>query len=467
MPTERLSSLDASFLSVETPTAHMHVGWAALFDPPEAGPAPGFDALREHIGLRMTRAPLCRRKLRPVPFGVNSPVWVDDPDFDVADHVTEARSPRLPEIVEGCFSEPLPRDRPLWQLRVAPRLEDGRIAVVGKAHHCMVDGIAAVELASLLLDPSPDADDPAPDDWTPAPAPGGARLLFDGALDLMRTELSLARLVPKAVGSLLRLRDTAEGAGRTAGALADALRPAQPVASLNEPISPARRLGMFGRPIEDLLQIRRAFGVTLNDVVLAASAGGVRRLLRRHGEDPISLKTMVPVNVREDDERGDFGNRISFMFLDLPCDEPDPVRRLRDVHLATSERKEAHEAEGAETVIRSLDFAPSPVRRLVGRLLTSPRAFNLVVSNIPGPRPPMYMRGCRLVEAYPVVPIADRHALSVGFTSVRDRACFGLYADRRSLRDVDELAREVDASIDELLERSANPAPAPALVAAG
>jgi diacylglycerol O-acyltransferase / wax synthase len=467
MPTERLSSLDASFLGVETPTAHMHLGWAALFDPPEEAPRPGFERLRDHIGRRLTRAPRCRQKVRSLPFGVNAPVWVDDADFDISDHVYEAGARRLSDVVDECFSEPLPRDRPLWQLQVATRLDDGRIGIVGKAHHCMVDGIAAVELASLLLDPSPEAEDPAPTDWQPARPPSDARLLTEGARDFVRTELGLASLAARALSSPRRIRGATESARRAAGALLDAVRPAPSVPALNEPISPARHLGVFGRPLEDMLRIRQAFGVKLNDVVLAASASGVRRLLRDRGEDPVCVKTMVPVNVRGDEEEGDLGNRISFMFLDLPCDEPDPVRRLRDIHLATSRLKEAREAEGAETVIRSLDFAPSPVQRLVGRLVSSPRAFNLVVSNIPGPRPPMYMRGCRLFEAYPVVPIADGHALSIGFTTVQDRACFGLYADPRSLRDVDDLAHEVDAAIDELLEQSDDPALVPALVGAG
>ena len=188
----------------------------------------------------------------------------------------------------------------------------------------------------------------------------------------------------------------------------------------------------------------------LNDVVLAVSAAGVRRYLQQRGASPCSLKTMVPVSMRSAGEADALGNRISFMFIDLPCDEPDPVRRLHAVHLATSKRKDAGEPEGAEAVIGSLGLAPPPLQRAVSRLAAGPRAFNLVVSNIPGPQPPMYMRGCRLREAYPVVPLADRHALSIGVTSIGDRACFGLYADRESLPDVDLLATEIDAEIDQL-----------------
>ena len=462
MPAQRLSALDASFLSVETSTAHMHVGWAAVFEPPEARRAPSFPELRDHIARRLMRAPRCRQLVREVPLDLGPPVWIDDPDFDVSRHVVDAGSERLQAVIDECFSEPLPHDRPLWQMRIAPRLDDGRIGIVGKAHHCMVDGIAAVELAMLLLDPAPDAPDPQPEQWSPSPAPGSIRLVRDAVLDLARADISLATLPVRALRSPRRALNAIGLARRAAGALVDAARPAQPVPDLNESISPARHLGVTGRSIGDLLEIKRAFGVTLNDVVLAASAGGVRRLLRRHGEDPICLKAMVPVNVRGDAESEELGNRISFMFVDLPCDEPDPVRRLHDVHAATSQRKDAGEAEGAEAVIRSISFAPSRVQRLVGRIMSSPRTFNLVVSNIPGPRQPLYMRGCLLVDAYPVVPIADGHSLSIGFTSLRDRACFGLYADPRSLPDVDTLASEIDASIDELLGCAADPAPTPA-----
>ena len=206
--------------------------------------------------------------------------------------------------------------------------------------------------------------------------------------------------------------------------------------------------------MDDLTRIKRTFGVKLNDVVLAASAGGVRAFLKKRGENPIRLKSMVPVNVRGSGEADQLGNRISFMFVDLPCDEPDPVRRLRQIHAATSDRKRAGKPEGADDVVRSLGFAPSPLQRVVSRLIASPRTFNLTVSNIPGPPEPLYMHGCPLVEAYPVVPIPERHALSIGLTTVGDGAFFGLYADPESLPEVDGLADEIDLAIDELAELS-------------
>jgi WS/DGAT/MGAT family acyltransferase len=212
--------------------------------------------------------------------------------------------------------------------------------------------------------------------------------------------------------------------------------------------------------MDDLVRIKEAFGVTLNDVILAASAGGVRAFLREHGEDPIRLKTMIPVNVRAPGEEGELGNQISFMFVDLPCDEPDPLRRLREIHATTSERKRTGDPEAANDVVRALGFALTPLQRVVSRLIASPRTFNLVVSNIPGPEGKLYMRGCRLAEAYPVVPITDRHALSIGVTTVGDGAFFGLYVDRRSLPDADRLAAGIDTAIEQLLELTpAAPAP--------
>src|SRR2546423_6359853 len=191
MSRSRLTPLDASFLEVESPTAHMHVGWAAAFAHPRDRRRPCFTELRDHVGGRLGRAPRYRQKLAQVPLGVSDPVWVDDSDFDIAHHVHRARSGDLREVVDAVMSTPLDRSRPLWELWIADRLDDGRVGVVGKAHHCMVDGIAAVELATLLLDPSAEPPAPKPDGWRPAGAPSGLRLLARGALDRGRRSASL------------------------------------------------------------------------------------------------------------------------------------------------------------------------------------------------------------------------------------------------------------------------------------
>jgi diacylglycerol O-acyltransferase len=456
--TSRLSALDASFLDVETPNAHMHVGWATVFDPPAGAPAPTFADCRDHIAERLSRAPRFRQVIEPTPLGLGPPTWVDDPSFDLTRHVVRGRARSLTGAVDWFLSKPLRRDRPLWQVCVADQLADGRIAVIGKAHHCMVDGVAAVELATLLVDPEPVPPAPEPDGWVARLAPSMPRRFADGVADLARRQLRLATLPARLAGSPGRAVGALARGERAARALLGAARPARG-SSLNEPISSSRHLGLLSRPLEDLMGIKRTFDVKLNDVVLAACAGGVREWMREQGERPVPLKVMVPVNVRGSDAAAGLGNRISFMFVDLPCEEPDPVRRLRATHMATSERKRNEEPQGADDVVRLLGLVPGPVQRLASRLMASPRAFNLTVSNIPGPREPLYMRGCRLAEAYPVVPIADGHSLSIGVTTVGDGAYFGLYSDPASLPNGDSLAAAIDRSIDELIEAGTVAAP--------
>lgn len=451
MATARLSALDSAFLAVETPTAHMHVGWAAVHEPPRDGPRPGFEELRDHIASRIGTAPRYRQLLRPVPLGLNAPVWADDPSFDISRHVIRSDRRRLDEVVEACMSEPLRRDRPLWQMRIAPRLEDGRIGLVGKVHHCMVDGIAAVELTSMLLDLDPEPPESKDDEWSPGPSPRPSALLVDGAADLLRGPIGAAEQSAEVIRSPRRAVELAGRAGRALRALVGSMRPATPVRTLNPRNSSRRHLAGFSRPLDELRRIKGSFETKLNDVVLAASAGAMRRLLERRGEQPMPLKTMVPVSVRERGAEGELGNRISFMFVDLPCDDPDPSRRLRRIHTETSQRKRAGEPEGTNDIVRWIAGVPMPMRAAVSRLVASPRSFNLVVSNIPGLRERLYLRGCELKEAYPVVPLADRHALSIGVINVGDRLCFGVYADRSSLPDADAVADDVEESIDELL----------------
>ena len=429
----------------------MHVGWATTYQPPAAAPAPSFDQLFDHIESRLARGRRFRQRLARVPLGLNAPVWIDDDHFDPRAHIVRARSDKLGDVIDDCMSEPLDRRRPLWQLCIADRLEDGRIGVVGKAHHCMVDGIAAVELATLLLDPTPEPERVPPDGWRPAPKPSGLSRLAGGVFDQLRGDLGMLRLSARIAGSPLTAARAAASAATTAVGM---LRPAQPVRPLNAPISPLRHLATVRRPLRDLKLVKASFGTTINDVVLAAATGGVRRLLEQRAEHPVPLKAMVPVNVRGAAENGDGGNRISFMFVGLPCDEVDPARRLQSIHAETAGRKDEDEAHWVETVFDAIGYLPQPVRNAVSNVIASPLIFNLTVSNIPGPREPMYMLGCELDEAYPVVPIADRHALSIGVTTICDDAFFGIYADREALPDSDLVASAIDDSLDELVALS-------------
>jgi diacylglycerol O-acyltransferase / wax synthase len=449
MAPNRLSALDASFLDVETASAHMHVGWAAAFDPPEERPAPSFEQLRDHIARRLHRAPRYRQRLEAVPLGVARPIWVDDERFDITRHVRQADACDLAELAGSVLSTPLSRERPLWELWITDRLDDSRVGVVGKAHHCMVDGIAAVELATVLLDMEPERPPDPPDDWQPGDTPGGARRFVDGLVDTARGQLSLAGSAAGLIGSPGRL---ASGARRASEALFNSLVPASPLEVLNGPISPYRMLATLARPMDDLRSIKRDLGCTVNDVVLAASCGGVRRHLERRGEQPARLKAMVPVNVRDESAAGELGNRISFIFMELPCEQPAAEERLRQISRTTTRAKTSGEPAGATTVLDLAAAAPSVLQRALSRLVASPRTFNVVVSNIPGPQLPVWMLGCRLREAYPIVPLADRHALSIGFTSVDDGAYFGIYADRDAAPDAELLARDIGDELDELRE---------------
>jgi WS/DGAT/MGAT family acyltransferase len=444
----RLSALDASFLAVETPTAHMHVGWAATLSAPAHGQLPHFSQLRDHIERRLARAPRYRQKLAPVPFGLHSPEWIDDPAFSVDRHVYRAPGP-FDDLADEVLSMPLRRDRPLWEMWICEDRELQQIGLVGKAHHCMVDGIAAVELACLLLDPTPEPPDCSDDDWQAAPEPGAERLLARGVRDLVGEQLGLLREPLRALTSPAQAaRQAAAGALQMTRALSHSVC-AAPASVLNTELSPLRHLVRTQHPLEDLRAVKGAYGTTVNDVMLAAVAGALRAYLIRRGERPVALKAMVPVNVRSSSE--ELGNHVSFVFAHLPCDEPDPLIRLRSVHDTMSRRKRDGEPEGADLALKAAALTLPAVQHSLSRLIASPRTFNLVVSNIPGPAEPLYMLGCPLQATYPVVPLADRHALSVGMTTVRDLACFGIYADRETLPHADGLARDIDEAIAELL----------------
>jgi WS/DGAT/MGAT family acyltransferase len=448
MTCTRLSALDASFLAVETPTAHMHVGWVAVFSAPADGRLPSYSELRDHIEPRLARAPRYRQKLASVPLGLHAPEWVDDADFSVDRHVYWAPGP-CHELVDEVMSMPLRRDRPLWEIWVCEDAGNRQMALVGKMHHCMVDGLAAVELSSLLLDPTPEPVACESDGWAAAPAPDSRGLLLGAVRDRVGEQLELLRWPLRAATSPSRVAAELAGAvPRVARALAHSLRPA-PESSFNTPLSPSRRLAWAQRPLDDLRKVKRAHGTTVNDVLLAAVAGGVRKFMTGQGDEPVPLKAMVPVSVRDNSDV--LGNHVSFVFADLPCEEPDPVRRLGRVQATMAQRKRDGEPEGADLAFKAAAYTPGVVQHAISRIFASPRTFNLVVSNIPGPSQQLYMRGCPLQAAYPVVPLADSHALSIGMTSVCDRMCLGIYADREALPEAGRLARDVDAAITELV----------------
>lgn len=459
MTRSRLSALDEAFLTLESPQAPMHVGWAATFSPPPSGSPPSFEAIRAHIEGRLWRAPRYRQKLVEVPLGLAEPLWADAPDFDIANHVRRAPARDFGSLVDGVMSTALADDRPLWELWITEHLEDGHLGVVGKAHHCLVDGLAAVELMALLLDPTPGSENGSRRSWRPTGAPGALELAGAAVGEQLERAIALGRHPLGWVRSPRRLLGLPGQARSTARAATHTVLPPAPETRLNGPLTSARHLAFGSRPFEDLSVIKRRFHTTVNDVLLAASATALRKLAEDHGEPAVPVKAMVPVSVGDPGER--WGNQIAFLFLTLPCEEPDPLWRLRDIHVAMRDRKQAGEPDGAEALLAALSHAPRPLRRAAARTLASPRVSNLTISNIPGPRVPMYLMGCQAERAFPVVPLTPGHRISIGMTTVQDRACFGVYADSELAEDADRLLRGIDQSIDQLIELSGDrPVPA-------
>jgi diacylglycerol O-acyltransferase / wax synthase len=444
---DRLSALDASFLAVEGPDTPMHVGWVAQFD----GPSPAYELLLDHIAGRLGRAPRFRQRLAEVPLGVHDPVWVDDPDFDPAAHLPEAHGD-LSAVVDAVLSTPLRRDRPLWEITV---VAGERLALIGKMHHCMVDGIAIAQLGNLLLDASPDGwrDPPAAPEPPPAEPPSPGQLLAHGLVDRTGDLAALALAPLRLAAAPRRVPGVLARGARMA---AQTLLPPAPSSPLNRPGSARRRHVRITRRLDEIRAIRKRFKVTPNDVLLAACAGGLRRFA---GER--RLKAMVPADVRASDD-ADTGNRISFVFVELPCDEPDPVARLRALNRATARRVRDATAETLDDAFRTLALAPAPVRHALANAFAHPRLFNLTISSVPGPAVPRYLHGCRLDTVHSAVPLGARHAVSIGIVTVAGNACLGVYADANTLPDADALAGDLEAAFDELVHVSGSTARNPA-----
>jgi WS/DGAT/MGAT family acyltransferase len=446
--------MDASFLRVESPAAHMHVGWLSTVDRPSGAPRLTADALRERVAGRLHLAPRFRQRVVPVALGVTEPVWRDDPAFALEDHVREAPDDRevdsrdLQRLAEAFFSVPLDRDRPLWEILVVPRMVRGRAAVLGKVHHAMVDGVAAVELGILLFDLAPDAAPPQAQDWRPEPPPGPARLAVDSLADTALEQFRAARRLAgmgRSPGRSIRIADTMR---RAALSLADdALHPAPP-SYLNVEIGPRRTLATHAVDLERLLAVKRAHGVSLNDVVLALCAGALRRFAEDRGDTPSDLRVMVPVSVRGDE--GGTGNRITFAFIELPIGAETPRGRLARVVAQTSELKSSGRIAGSSMLLQGLGALPEPLKDRAARLAASPRLYNLTVSNVPGPRMPLYAAGGRVRSIFPVIPIPDRHALAIGVLTYDGRAHFALYADPEALPGTGRLAALLEEALAEM-----------------
>lgn len=469
---DRLTPLDASFLYLEQATTPMHVGSVMVFERP-SGP-PDHAVLLRHVAARIAYVPRYRQRVRPVPGRIANPVWVDDEQFDVGYHVRHRALPRpgsrqqLEELVAGLLARHLDPARPLWQLTLVEGLDDGeRFAVVTKVHQALVDGVHAVDLGQVVLDESAQEHEPPAQLWHPAPEPGFVELVAGAVADSVRAPRQVLDTLRTGAGGLRA------GAGRAlevVGGLAarTASRPT-PRGPLNPDIGEHRRFRMVGTDLADYRAVRGAvlgahgaggrLDVTVNDVVLATLAGGLRSWLLARGEPvrPSSLvRALVPMSVRLDDpaQAPAIGSRVSSILVDLPTGEASPLMRLHQVAYATLAHREAGQAVDARTLAGIAGFAPPTLHSLGARVASglSRHLFNLVVTNVPGPQRPRYLHGARMLASCPVIPLAKGQALSVGLTSYDGGVHYGLFADRDAMPDLEVLGQCLVEALAELVE---------------
>lgn len=431
----------------------MHVGWMATLELPTGVGELDPDRLSERIAARLHLAPRFRQVVAPAPLG--EPMWVDDPGFRLDRHLIVEPSPvggrrDLEALVGGFLSQQLDRSKPLWEIVVVPRAGPGKAALLGKVHHAMVDGIAAVELGTLLFDLAPDAALPESGDWEPEPLEAPLRLAVDAVADGAIEQFRAARRIA-AMG--MRPRSTlrvAETMRRAALSLAeDVINPA-PDSFLNCEIGPSRSLITERVPLARLERIKRARDAKLNDVVLATVAGALRRFAAICDAEPVPLRAMVPVSVRGGDDAAAEGNRITFAFVDLPLDEPDAGSRLDAVRERVGELKRSGRIAGSDALLRSMVQLPGFLKERAARLAASPRMYNLAVSNVPGPRLPLYAAGAEVDAIYPVIPNSDGHAIAIGVLTYRDALHFSAYVDPNALPGAGELGGLFKAAVAEL-----------------
>ncbi len=458
---ERLTQLDHSFLLYEDAQhGAMHVASTQIH---EAAPLRREDGtldierIEEYVLSRLDRIPRYRQRLAFTPLE-GHPVWVDDASFNVRYHVRHSRCPhpggarQLKRMAGRIFSQRLDREKPLWELWVIEGLEDDRIAVLSKVHHCMVDGVSGSELLAELLTTEPREKPEPPARWAPRPAPGRLALGAGEARRALRAPFELA-------SALRRLVSDEDHARHHLGERLGALRRLITESGLptpvpfNRPVGPHRRLDWTTSSIEEIRGVRRALGGTVNDVVLATAAGALGRYLsRERGLDlaPLRFRAMAPVSVRAADERGALGNRVSAWTLELPIAERDPRARLAAVRRQTQHLKETKQALGAETLTRLGEWTGSGLLSLGARLANHGTPFNTVITNVPGPRTPLYLLGSRMLEIHPHVPLAGTLGLGIALFSYDDRLSWGFSADWDLVPDLHQLVIATDEAFAEL-----------------
>jgi diacylglycerol O-acyltransferase / wax synthase len=467
---QRLTGLDATFLYMETPTTHMHVAGVAVFDPSTVPEGYSFDRVKELVESRLHLLPPFRRRLVTVPFQLHHPLWIEDPDFDLDYHVRRAALPspggveELAELSADITSRQLDRSRPLWEMWVVEGLENGHIATITKTHHAAIDGVSGAELTVNLLDLTPEvAEVPPPEEpWQPDKVPSDFELITYAINSLARQPLRAIKAVRRTTEVALNLRRR----NRQPDVKPPPAPFSAPSTSLNTSITARRRLAFTSVSLEDVKEVKKAFGVTVNDMVLALCAGALRKYLDDRGELPEDpMVAMVPISVREEEHAGSMGNKVSAMLCSLATEIDDPVKRLEAIHAGTQESKEQDKAIGAETLTDWTEFAAPAIAARAARLLSRTKIadrmrpiFNVTISNVPGPPFPLYSAGARLVAHYPVGPVAETAALNITVMSYMDSMDFGLNACRDTVPGVWDIAHGLVETLDEYKKLAADQA---------
>jgi len=453
---DRLTGLDASFLALEDAGAHMHVGSCMLFE----GEAPDYDDFVAQLETRLHLVPRYRQKLAFPPLTQARPVWVDDPHFNPGYHVRHTALPepasleQLRNLTGRVLAQRLDRTKPLWEIWLVQRVEGGRFAMITKTHHCLVDGVSGVDIATVLFDleRNPEPPPEPPPAWFPRPAPTSATLIADALAELVGAPLDAARATAGALSHPERAAGHIGKAVTGLGSVVAAGLQAAPTSAYNVPIGPHRRFAWVDGDLAQFKAIKTALGGTVNDIVLSVVAGALRKHMQANGHevDGIELKAMVPMSVRADTERGALGNRVTAMYAPLPVHAADPVERFQIVHEAMKGLKESGQAVGAELITQLAGFAPPTVLSQASRLQSAQRMFNVVVTNVPGPQFPLFMLGRRLLRIYPQVPLVTNTALGIAIMSYDGTINFGLLSDYDALPDLDDLTAALRDAIAEL-----------------
>jgi diacylglycerol O-acyltransferase len=457
-----MSPLDASFLHIEDAVSHMHIGSVALF----VGPPPSHADVLAAIESKLPLVPRYRQKVRFVPFDLARPVWVDDPYFNLDYHVRRTAMPspggdeQLRRLVGRVMSQKLDRTKPLWEMWVAEGMDQGRWALLSKIHHCMVDGVSGTDLMAVLLDSERDAPRPEPEPWVPQREPSSAQIVTSALAGRATSPYEASRSAWAAVRGPRRAARRAAALARAASSMSNLLRPAAG-SSLNGPIGPHRRWAWARSRLSDVKAIRTEHGGTVNDVVLAVITRGFRDLITQRGENVEGrvVRTMVPVSVRTQSERGTYNNKVSAMFADLPVGIADPVERLHAISSQMEGLKDSRQALAGSTLTSLSGFAPAMLLALGGRVATRTpqRAVNTVTTNVPGPQHPMYLEGCRMLEYFPFVPLAGHVRIGVAIVSYDGGLNFGVTGDYETADDIGVLCDGIEAGIAELGPPRARP----------